>query len=106
MLLGIHPPSSCVLLQFRQAKTEIVTASRVAYRFLAGVASNTLAAPESPGNSGRASPRIQGAWFKNLMTVGAKPSSSNPQLPGDEAALPQEGKPDGQSRRGPRDEQL
>ncbi|CAA6666946.1 unnamed protein product [Spirodela intermedia] len=82
-------------MKLRQAKTEIVTASRVAYKFLAGVASNTLAAPESPGNPGRGSPRFQGAWFKNLMTVGAKPSSSSPQLPGEEAALSKRRSPTG-----------
>lgn len=64
------------LLQLRQAKTEIVSASKVAYRFLAGVTNNAIAAPESPGNSTRGTPRFQAAWFKNLITTGAKPSSS------------------------------
>lgn len=65
-------------LQFRQAKTEIVTASKVAYRFLAGVASNNqINSPNSPdNNSNRGSPRLQSAWFKNLMSTGAKPTSS------------------------------
>ncbi|XP_073310719.1 uncharacterized protein [Primulina huaijiensis] len=64
--------------RFRQAKAEIVTASKVAYRFLAGVASNNqINSPNSPGNtSNRGSPRLQSAWFKNLMSTGAKPSSS------------------------------
>lgn len=66
------------MLQFRQAKTEIVSASKVAYRFLAGVASNNaVTAPESSGNLTRGSPRFQGPWFKNLMSAGAKPSSSS-----------------------------
>ncbi|KAL6581494.1 hypothetical protein OROMI_007417 [Orobanche minor] len=64
--------------RFRQAKTEIVSASKVAYRFLAGVASNNaVTAPESSGNLTRGSPRSQGPWFKNLMSAGAKPSSSS-----------------------------
>lgn len=62
--------------RFRQAKTEIVTASKVAYRFLAGVASNnSIASPES--NSTRGSPRFQGTWFKNLISAGPKPSTSS-----------------------------
>lgn len=65
-------------LKFRQAKTEIVSASKVAYRFLAGVASNnSVVSPDSSGNPARGTPRFQGAWFKNLMTTGAKPSSSS-----------------------------
>ncbi|KAI3471164.1 hypothetical protein Pfo_027827 [Paulownia fortunei] len=64
--------------RLRQAKTEIVSASKVAYRFLAGVASNnSVVAPESPGNSTRGSPRFQATWFKNLVSTGAKPSSSS-----------------------------
>ena len=61
--------------QFRQAKTEIVTASKVAYRFLLGVTSNSAVTPESPGNSNRA--RFQAAWFKSLVSPGARPSSSS-----------------------------
>ncbi|KAL8544083.1 hypothetical protein ACS0TY_004572 [Phlomoides rotata] len=61
--------------RFRQAKTEIVTASKVAYRFLAGVASNV--APESPGNSNGGTLGFQSTWFKNLITPGAKPSTSS-----------------------------
>ncbi|KAJ4834228.1 hypothetical protein Tsubulata_018369 [Turnera subulata] len=64
-------------VRFRQAKTEIVSASKVAYRFLLGVATNNGSTPESPGNSNRGSPRFQGTWFKNLITSGAKPSSSS-----------------------------
>ncbi|CAN1180677.1 DeSI-like protein At4g17486 [Linum perenne] len=60
-------------VRFKQAKTEIVTASKVAYRFLLGVGSNN----GSPGNSnGGGSPRIQATWLKNLITNGAKPSTS------------------------------
>ncbi|KAF2312238.1 hypothetical protein GH714_028704 [Hevea brasiliensis] len=33
-------------------------------------------APDSLGNSNRGSPRFQATWFKNLITSGAKPSSS------------------------------
>lgn len=66
----------CVL-QFRQAKTEIVNASRVAYRFMAGLASKNQASPESLGNNqNRGSPTFQGAWFKNIISAGAKPSAS------------------------------
>ncbi|KAK3153163.1 hypothetical protein QOZ80_2BG0168660 [Eleusine coracana subsp. coracana] len=67
-------------VKFRQAKTEIVNASRVAYRFMAGLASKNQAAPDSPGNSNqnRGSPTSQGAWFKNIIAAGAKPSSSGP----------------------------
>ncbi|KDP22234.1 hypothetical protein JCGZ_26065 [Jatropha curcas] len=63
-------------LRLRQAKAEIVSASKVAYRFLIGVASNNGSGPDSPGNSNRGTPRFQAAWFKNLITSGAKPSSS------------------------------
>uniref|UniRef100_A0A803Q7S9 PPPDE domain-containing protein n=1 Tax=Cannabis sativa TaxID=3483 RepID=A0A803Q7S9_CANSA len=64
-------------LRFRQAKTEIVTASKVAYRFLLGVTNNVATPTESSGNSNRGSPRFQGTWFKNLVTTGAKPSTSS-----------------------------
>ncbi|EXC05970.1 hypothetical protein L484_014240 [Morus notabilis] len=66
-------------LRFRQAKTEIVQVSKVAYRFLLGVTNNVGASTEPSGNSNRgsASPRFQGAWFKNLITSGARPSSSS-----------------------------
>ncbi|XP_074560683.1 deSI-like protein At4g17486 [Curcuma longa] len=69
--------------RLRQAKQEIVTASKVAYRFMAGLASNPNSeegTPESPSNSNRGSPRFQGAWFKNLMSIGAKPSTSASEL--------------------------
>ncbi|VFQ58280.1 unnamed protein product [Cuscuta campestris] len=63
-------------LRLRQAKTEIVSASKVAYRFLAGVASSSNS-PESPGSSSRESPRFQSTWFKNIVSIGAKPSSNS-----------------------------
>ncbi|XP_076914483.1 uncharacterized protein LOC143573505 [Bidens hawaiensis] len=68
--------------RFRQAKTEIVTASKVAYQFLAGIASNTAAAvtADSASSSSKGGTTIpsfqQPAWFKNLVAAGAKPSSS------------------------------
>lgn len=61
----------------RQAKTEIVSASKVAYRFLLGVNSSSAASSETPGNSNRGSPRFQTAWFKNLVSAGPKPSGSS-----------------------------
>eukprot|EP00262_Sarcandra_glabra_P013586 TRINITY_DN3798_c1_g1_i1.p1 TRINITY_DN3798_c1_g1~~TRINITY_DN3798_c1_g1_i1.p1 ORF type:complete len:126 (+),score=17.93 TRINITY_DN3798_c1_g1_i1:158-535(+) len=63
-------------VQLRQAKTEIVCASKVAYRFIVGVATSP-ATPESLSNSNRGSPRFQGTWFKNLISAGPKPSSSS-----------------------------
>lgn len=70
-LLQLH------VLQFRQAKTEIVNASRVAYRFMAGLTSKNQASQESPGDQNRGGgPTFQGAWFKNVVSAGAKPSTS------------------------------
>ncbi|KAG6510642.1 hypothetical protein ZIOFF_028670 [Zingiber officinale] len=68
--------------RLRQAKQEIVTASKVAYRFMSGLASNpnSEGTPESPSNYNRGIPKFQGAWFKNLMSMGAKPSTSTPEL--------------------------
>ncbi|XP_051122880.1 deSI-like protein At4g17486 [Andrographis paniculata] len=64
--------------RLRQAKTEIVSASKVAYQFVAGLASkNSAVSPESTGNSVKGSPRFQASWFKNLIANGAKPSSSS-----------------------------
>ncbi|KAL4575831.1 hypothetical protein LXL04_011918 [Taraxacum kok-saghyz] len=65
-------------VRFRQAKTEIVTASKVAYRFLAGIANNNNnngnipGSPDSPGGGRFQQP----SWFKNLVAAGAKPSTS------------------------------
>ncbi|GLT31216.1 hypothetical protein SLA2020_059680 [Shorea laevis] len=65
-------------LRLRQAKTEIVSASKVAYRFLAGVTSAANGGtPDSPSGSNRGSTRFEGTWFKNLITSGAKPSNSS-----------------------------
>ncbi|KAJ8467766.1 hypothetical protein OPV22_030318 [Ensete ventricosum] len=75
-------------LHLRQAKDEIVTASKVAYRFMAGLASNSRATPESPSYSNRGSPRFQGAWFKNLMSMGAKPSAGTSEIPDETADSP------------------
>lgn len=76
-------------LKFRQAKTEIVSASKVAYRFLAGVASNnSTVSPESPSNSSsRGTPRFQASWFKNIISSVSKPSSSSELENQDEIAL-------------------
>nr|XP_029123398.1 uncharacterized protein LOC105054964 [Elaeis guineensis] len=63
--------------KLKQAKTEIVNASKLAYRFITGVPSNAPATPENPSNSNNANPHFQSTWFTNLMnSVGAKPSSS------------------------------
>ncbi|CAN6547113.1 unnamed protein product [Malus baccata var. baccata] len=75
-------------------ETEIVTASKVAYRFLVGVTNNATASPESAGNSNRGAPRFQAAWFKNLITTGAKPSSSSDLETKEEDALRQHQQPD------------
>ncbi|KAK7380362.1 hypothetical protein VNO78_32870 [Psophocarpus tetragonolobus] len=69
-------------LRFRQAKTEIVSASKVAYRFLLGVTNNVTNnvknGPESPNNSNRGgSPRFQASWLKNIIPNGAKSSTSS-----------------------------
>ncbi|KAK9672598.1 hypothetical protein RND81_12G111200 [Saponaria officinalis] len=62
--------------RFKQAKTEIVSASKVAYRFLQGIAtnSNSQVSTDSPSSNGT-SPRFQ-SWFKNLIPAGDKPSTS------------------------------
>ncbi|KAF8379568.1 hypothetical protein HHK36_029008 [Tetracentron sinense] len=75
--------------RLRQAKTEIVSASKVAYRFLAGGTSNSTVTPESPSNSIRGSPRFQAAWFKSLISVGTKSSSSSEVKNQDEDKLQQ-----------------
>ncbi|XP_059667123.1 uncharacterized protein LOC132312675 [Cornus florida] len=63
--------------RLRQAKTEIVSASKVAYQFLVGVSSNSAVTSESQDDSNREAPRFQGTWFRNLVSAGAKPSSSS-----------------------------
>ncbi|KAK4745504.1 hypothetical protein SAY87_011816 [Trapa incisa] len=92
-------------VRLRQAKTEIVSASKVAYRFLLGATSNSSPSPDSPGSSGRGNPRFQAAWFKNLIASGAKPSTSpevenmgdaklQPHREDDESPLRQSSRPD------------
>lgn len=71
-------------VKLRRAKDDIVTASKVAYRFLAGVASNSSAHTENTNNSNNGGSRFQGAWFKSLVSPAAKPSSST--LPEDLSA--------------------
>lgn len=61
--------------RLKQAKTEIVSASKVAYRYLAGMASNVAVTPEN-GSPGGTTPRFQATWFKNLIAAGDKPSTS------------------------------
>lgn len=43
---------------------------------MAGLGPNSSTTPESSDNSNRGSPMFQGAWFKNLASIGAKPSSN------------------------------
>ncbi|KAL0913228.1 hypothetical protein M5K25_016672 [Dendrobium thyrsiflorum] len=65
--------------QLRKAKEEIITASKVAYRFLASKASISQASPDPPSDSNRegTNPKLQGSWLKNLAIFGAKPSGSS-----------------------------
>lgn len=62
--------------RLRQAKTEIVTASKAAYRFLVGVTSNPSGATTEPAeNSSSSISRFKGAsWFKNIIASGTKPA--------------------------------
>ncbi|XP_022738087.1 uncharacterized protein LOC111290854 [Durio zibethinus] len=76
-------------LRLRQTKTEIVSASKVAYRFLVGVTSSSSGGNDSSGNSNRGSPRFQAAWFKSLISTGAKPSSSSEIETQDDSVLQQ-----------------
>nr|XP_019711055.1 uncharacterized protein LOC105059531 [Elaeis guineensis] len=74
-------------IKLRQVKTEIVNASKLACRFISGVASNTPATPETPSNSSNANPHVQSTWFTNLMNnIGAKPSSSTLEYPEDSSS--------------------
>lgn len=75
----------------RQAKAEIVTASKVAYRYFLGVTSNSIVAPaDSADNSNGSTPRFQANWFKNLASAGAKPSGSSELENGNEDVLQQQ----------------
>ncbi|KAL2920746.1 hypothetical protein RDABS01_012237 [Bienertia sinuspersici] len=62
--------------RLKQAKTEIVSASKVAYRFLAGLSPNAQVSPDDP-NPNRNASRFQVSWFKNLIPAGDKPSTSS-----------------------------
>ncbi|MED6198989.1 hypothetical protein PIB30_071795 [Stylosanthes scabra] len=69
-------------VRLRQAKTEVVSASKVALRFIVGLTNNVRNGPppESPNSNrggGSASPRFQASWLKNMITTGAKPSTSS-----------------------------
>ncbi|XP_073106018.1 uncharacterized protein [Elaeis guineensis] len=82
-----HPGEFQSLIELRQVKTEIVNASKLACRFISGVASNTPATPETPSNSSNANPHVQSTWFTNLMNnIGAKPSSSTLEYPEDSSS--------------------
>jgi hypothetical protein len=72
-------------MRVKQAKTELVSASKVAYRFLSNVTSNitngsngSSGSPQRPGtlnNSDNGSFRLQGSWLKGILNT-AKPSTS------------------------------
>ena len=70
-------------MQIKQAKTEIVSASKVAYRFLSNVTSNVTngssnGLQQRPGtltNSENGNSSLQGSWFKGLLNT-SKPSTS------------------------------
>ncbi|KAJ0968351.1 hypothetical protein J5N97_025268 [Dioscorea zingiberensis] len=68
-------------VRFRQAKTEIISASKAAYNYLTGMASSTSATPENPSNENNDLSLCQVSWFKNLVSIGAKPSTSNSEEP-------------------------
>lgn len=79
-----------LIQKLRQAKTEIVTASKVAYRFLLGVNSNSAASTESAGNADKGSTKLQAAWFKNLVSAGPKVSGNSEVGIGNEDSLLQQ----------------
>ncbi|KAG2319269.1 hypothetical protein Bca4012_054463 [Brassica carinata] len=67
-------------MRVKQAKTELVSASKVAYRFLSNITSNVTNGspqqrPGTLGSSENGSLRLQGSWFKGLLNT-AKPSTS------------------------------
>ncbi|XP_047307399.1 deSI-like protein At4g17486 [Impatiens glandulifera] len=64
--------------RFRQAKTEIASASKVAYHFLVNIGSNSMKTVDQEsttgGNINRGGiPKFQSSWFKNLISAGDKP---------------------------------
>ncbi|KAG0486638.1 hypothetical protein HPP92_008733 [Vanilla planifolia] len=68
-------------VRLQQAKTEIVSATKVAYRFLASVASNSPgSSPGSNGNSSSSFSRFRASWFKDLVPAGAIRSPSSTHL--------------------------
>ncbi|KAK8679873.1 hypothetical protein V6N13_108836 [Hibiscus sabdariffa] len=64
-------------LRLRQAKTEIVSASKEAYRFLVGVKSGSSGRNGSPRSPNGGSPRFRAAWLKKIITTSSKPPSSS-----------------------------
>ncbi|KAF2617005.1 hypothetical protein F2Q68_00040388 [Brassica cretica] len=76
-------------MRVKQAKTELVSASKVAYRFLSNITSNvTNGSPQRPGtlsSSENGNLRLQGSWFKGLLNT-AKPSTSTEMESKDEDA--------------------
>ncbi|KAG0454011.1 hypothetical protein HPP92_025315 [Vanilla planifolia] len=77
--------------RIRKAKEDIITASKVAYKFLASKASFPQTSPESPSNTnGAGTPRFQGTWLRSLASLGAKPSGSSFDVndPGEETLPP------------------
>ncbi|GAA0169396.1 hypothetical protein Leryth_020296 [Lithospermum erythrorhizon] len=82
-------------LTFRQAKTEIVSASKAAYQFLVGVSSAEC--PSSPEDSTRESSALQSAWFPNFTSIGAKPSSSSNVQSADDVELRPQQQPDSEA---------
>ncbi|CAN8325932.1 unnamed protein product [Cochlearia groenlandica] len=67
-------------MRIKQAKTEIVSASKVAYRFFSNVTSNiTNGSPQRPGttinNPDNGNSRLEGGWLKGLLNT-SKPSTS------------------------------
>ncbi|GMH19639.1 hypothetical protein Nepgr_021480 [Nepenthes gracilis] len=61
--------------RLKQAKMEIVSASKVAFRYLSGIVAHSPVAPDNGGSS-RAAPRFQATWLKNLVSPADKPSTS------------------------------
>ncbi|VVA92652.1 unnamed protein product [Arabis nemorensis] len=69
-------------MRIKQAKTELVSASKVAYRFLSNVTSNVTnsanGSPQRPGSLNKpenGNLRLQGTWFKGILNT-ARPSTS------------------------------
>ncbi|XP_010555681.1 PREDICTED: deSI-like protein At4g17486 [Tarenaya hassleriana] len=86
-------------MRLRQAKTEIVSASKVAYRFLAGVTSNvTNGSPQqSPSNSNRGNSRFQSSWLKGLISGAKSSTSTDIENKGEDPILHSQQRPEKQS---------